>query len=124
MLECLSARKRSSATTCPMGQIVIAGSVTGFDCQTNGIGACSHAKRSENRRTMHFDRAFAEAQFIGNLLVELARSQLHQNFTLTWAERCDALVRNLAALIIRPRYIFSNFDLRAKKILQFAAASQ
>lgn len=78
-------RKRLDATTCPLGQIVIAGSITRFDRQTNGIGAGSHTKRGENRGAMHFDRALAKAQFKRNLLVEPACSQLHQYFTLARA---------------------------------------
>lgn len=99
---------------------MFSGSVTGLYRQPDSIGAGPYAQRCEHRSAMHFYGPLAQAQFKGNLLVELARRHLQQDFALAAAERCYAIMGSLAPRIVRPRDIFGNLDLRAEIILKLA----
>lgn len=72
-----------SLKTCLLGQVMPPpSSVARLDSQADRIGTGAHAKRGKDGGAMHLHRPLAEAQFIGNLLVERACRQVQQDFAL------------------------------------------
>ena len=69
---------------------------------------------------MHFYGPLTQAQFVGDLLVKLARRQLQQDFALAATKRSYAIMGSLAPDIVGPRDIFGYLNLRAEIILKLA----
>lgn len=57
-------------------------SIAGFYSHPNGIGAGTNPECGKHGRSMHLHGPLANAQFVGDLLVQLAASNVNQDFSL------------------------------------------
>lgn len=90
-------------------------SVARLDRQSDRIRTGAHAERGKNGSTVHLHRPLTKAQFIGDLLVELACGELQKHLSLARGECYYAIMGGLATFIICTGYVFCNFYLRTQE---------